>query len=210
MEREAIGHGQTATRPAVVLAEGEEGDVRLEEVERVLLLVVKLDLELHRVGLDVDEPAGLGVLGARFRAAVEVEDQLGRGVEAAQLALAHPVEAAVDVQRLVGPASSEAEPRQGVVDEGSGERPAVVVLLAHQHAGRSRVRLDVVRVEPEPLEADEVVDRLPDDSCHRDLGHHPEQDDLAAPVAHALPSSAVRNRCSISFAGGRRVRVWAS
>ena len=52
--------------------------------------------------------------------------------------------------------------------------------VAHQHRGRARVRLDVVGLVAEPLEADEVVRGLPDDAGHRHLGHHPEHDDLRA------------------------------
>ena len=110
MEGEAVRHRQAAPGLSVVLAEREEGDVRLEEVERVLPLLVQLDLELHGIGLQVDEAAGLVVLRPRLGAAVEVDDQLGRRVQAPQLALAHPVEPPVVVQRLVGPASAEAEP----------------------------------------------------------------------------------------------------
>ena len=38
--------------------------------------------------------------------------------------------------------------------------------------------LDVVGVEPELFEAHEVVDRLPQNAGDRDLGDHPEHDDL--------------------------------
>ncbi len=58
--------------------------MRFDERERLGSLLVQLDLELDRVGLDVDELAGLGVLGQWDRAAVKVEDQLGGTVEAAQ------------------------------------------------------------------------------------------------------------------------------
>src|SRR5262249_11196039 len=63
VERESLGDRKAAAGAPVVLAEGEVGDVRLEEFERVLLALVEFDLELHGVGLEVDEPAGLAVLG---------------------------------------------------------------------------------------------------------------------------------------------------
>ena len=66
-ELEAVGDRQAAVGPAVVLAEGEERDVRLEEVDRLGVLLVQLDLQLHRVGLEVDQPPGGGVLGQRAR-----------------------------------------------------------------------------------------------------------------------------------------------
>ena len=69
----------------------------------------ELDLQLDRVGLEVDEPPARGQLGQRLRAAVQVDDQVGRAVEALQLELAHPVAAAVVVQGVEGPAVGEAE-----------------------------------------------------------------------------------------------------
>ena len=115
--------------------------------------------------------------------------------------VAHPVEAAVVVQRLVRPTATETEALAGRrrMNAAASAR-AVVAGVAHQHPRRPGVRLDVVRVEAEPLEADEVMDRLPDDARHRDLGHHPEHDDLRA--------SAVSLRLRPApIAGGRRRRV---
>ena len=57
--------------------------------------------------------------------------------------------------------------------------PSSVVAL-HQHRRRARVRLDVVGLEAEPLEAEQVVHRLPEDARHGHLGHHPEHHDLAS------------------------------
>ena len=153
--------------------------MRLEEVERVCVLVVQLDLELDRVGLEVDEAPGRVVLRPRLGAAVEVDDQLGRRVQAAQLAPRS--------SRSSRPSSCSAwyaqrppRPNRRMTSSmnAAAERAAVVGLVAHQHRRRPSVRLDVVRIEAEPLEADEVVDRLPDDAGHRDLRHHPEHDDL--------------------------------
>ena len=71
MEGKALRHRQAAPGLPVVLSEREEGDVRLEEVERVLPLLVQLDLELHRVGLQVHQAVGLVVLRPRLGPAVE-------------------------------------------------------------------------------------------------------------------------------------------
>jgi hypothetical protein len=65
-KRSHTGRSQPG-RPEV-LGEGEERRVRLEEVEARLQPVVQLDLQLDRVGLQVDQAAGLGVLGPRLGA----------------------------------------------------------------------------------------------------------------------------------------------
>ena len=177
-EREAIRDRQAAARTPVVLAEREKRDVRLEKGEGVLPLLVELDLELNGVGLEVDESAGLVVLRPRLRPAMQVDDQFCRGVEAPELLLAHSVQPAVGVQGVVGPAAVERERRERPVDEPGRELAAVVACITHQHPRRPRVGLDVVRLKAETTEADEVVDRLPNDSGDGNLGHHPEQDDL--------------------------------
>ena len=58
-----------------------------------------------------------------------------------------------------------------------------------EHRGRGRVRLDVVDVVAEPLEADQVLHRLPDDAGDRHPGHHAEQHDF-------LPGKDVQANCS--------------
>src|SRR5207248_6349451 len=64
---------------------------------------------------------------------------------------------------------------------------AVVLGALHEHRRRSRMSLDVVRLVAEPLETHEVVERLPDHSGDRDLGHHPEHDNLRS--AHQASAS---------------------
>src|SRR5262249_10922446 len=70
IEREALRNGQPAPRLPIVLAKREEGDVRLQEVERELVLLMQLDLELHRIGLQIDQTAGLVMLRSRLRPAM--------------------------------------------------------------------------------------------------------------------------------------------
>ena len=48
------------------------------------------------------------------------------------------------------------------------------MLVFHEHGRRSGVRLDVVHIEPQPLEADQVLDRDEDDARDGHLGHRPE------------------------------------
>ena len=112
MEGEALRHRQSAAGLPVVLAEREECDVRLEELEGVGMVLVQLDLELNGIRLEVDEATRLVVLGKGLGAAVEVDDQLGARVQATQLVLAHPVELPVAVQRVVGPILSQPERAQ--------------------------------------------------------------------------------------------------
>ena len=58
----------------------------LEELDRALVAVVDLELDLDRVGAEEDEPVGGGVLGQRQRAAVHVDDQRRVPVEARRAA----------------------------------------------------------------------------------------------------------------------------
>jgi hypothetical protein len=174
-------------KPAVpggpVLGEGEEGAVLLEELDRVRQLLLELCLELHGIGLHVDQPARPAVLRARDRAAVEVDDELGRVVQLEEPLLAEAVAAAVGVQRLVRPPVAEVEAGEHPVDELGGEERAVLLLALHHHRGGPGMGLDVVGIEAEATQAEQVVQRLPDHARDRDLGHHSEDGD-AAPAAH--------------------------
>ena len=171
---------QPAVRAAPILGEGEEGRVGLEEVDRLLDPMLQLELQLDRVGLQVDEPAAGAQLRQGLGAAVEVDQQLGGAVEAFELELAHPEAPPVVMQGFERPAIGEAEAAHDRRDELGGERGAVVVLPRHQHRRGSRVRLDVVGLVAQPLEAQQVVKVLPDDAGHRHLGHHAQEDDLRA------------------------------
>ena len=91
--------------------------MRLEELERVRRGSRKLDLELHRIGLEVDEAAGRGVLGPRLGAAVQVDDQLRRRVQPRELALAHPVAARPSACRAWY-AQRSPEPERGAASAG--------------------------------------------------------------------------------------------
>jgi hypothetical protein len=64
--------------------------VRVEERPGAVQAVVQLHLQLHRVGLQVDQPAGGGVLRQRLGAAVQVDDQVGAGEQRRELAADMP------------------------------------------------------------------------------------------------------------------------
>ena len=125
---------------------------------------------------------------------MEVDDPSGRVVEACELPRAQAVAPAVGVQRVERPAVAEVETAQHAIEEGRDLVRAVVVGVVQEHRGRGRVRLDVVDLVTEPLEADQVMHRLPDDAGDRHPGHHAEQDDL-------LPGGDVQANCS-SFSDG--------
>src|SRR5262249_28311139 len=101
---------------------------------------------------------------------------------------------AAGVQRVERPAVAEVEAAQHAVEEGRDLIRAVMVRIVQEHRGRGGVRLDVVDLVAEPLEADQVMQRLPDDAGHRHPGHQAEQDDL-------LPGGDVQANCS-SFPDG--------
>src|SRR6266540_2168992 len=49
----AVRDRQAAVRSAVVLGKGEVGAVLIEEVDRPAVVLVKLDLKLHGIGLEI-------------------------------------------------------------------------------------------------------------------------------------------------------------
>ena len=59
-------------------------------------------------------------------------------------------------------------------DDMLGAAVAVVIRALDKHRRRPRVRLDVVGLITEPFQADEVVECLPDNPSHWNLGHHAE------------------------------------
>ena len=196
---EAIADRQRAGVGAQVLGEGEVGAVRVQELHGRFAAVVKLDLELDGIGLEVDEAAARAQLRPRLGAAVQVDDQLGLPVERGQLALAHAERAAVVVQRLVGPAIGQAVAAEHGRDERGGASGAVVGRALHQHRRRPRVRLDVVGIEAEAAQPQQVVQGLPDHARNRCLRHHAEHDD----PPHAASSFGVRPRSSSSRRASR-------
>ena len=50
---------------------------------------------------------------------------------------------------------------------------------------------NVVNLEPETLQTDEVLERLPDDAADRHARHHPEDNDHRSPRIRLI----VRDRC---------------
>src|SRR5256886_16744534 len=81
------------------------------------------------------------------------------------------------MERVIGPPFAKSETVERARDERSRPGRAVVLRAFHQHRRGSRVGFDVIRLVAEALEADQVMQRLPDDARNRDLGHHPEQHD---------------------------------
>src|SRR5262245_58031366 len=85
------------------------------------------------------------------------------------------------------PAIAQIEPAHHPLDKCGGKLRAVVV-DAHEHLWRGAVRLDVVRLVPEPLQPYQVLHRQPDHSGDRVPADHPEDDDLLSDT-HAVASS---------------------
>ena len=111
---------------------------------------------------------------------MQVDEQLSRVIQPLELTARHAVAAVVVVEAVEGPLVLEPEAPHDALDERGCHRRAVVLFALHQHRRRARVGLDVVRLVPEPRQADEVVHRLPDDAGNGYTSHHPEQDDLLA------------------------------
>ena len=151
--------------------------------------VCELELELHRVGLQVHQAVrSPHSSGSGSVPPCRLISSCAESYRRAQLRLAHAEAAAVVVEAVERPAVAEPEAAHDAADELRGARRAVVVLALHQHRRRARVRLDVVGLVAQPLEAEQVVHGLPDDPGNRDLGHHSEQDELLATWAdHARP-----------------------
>ena len=111
---------------------------------RALVAAVELELELDRVGTEVDEPAGRGVLVERHGAAVHVHDQRGVAVELAQLRLGH----AVAARRRRAGRGTPSGPRGRSAHRLGDERRSLGRCRrrprGHEHRRRPGVGLDVV------------------------------------------------------------------
>src|SRR5207302_6558612 len=118
---------------------------------------------------------------------MQVDDQGGRPVQRAKPALAQSVAAAVRVESVIRPAVAESKRVEGASDESRRPGGTVVRGTLHEHRRCSRMRLHVIGFVAEALEAHEVMERLPDHSGDRDLGHHPEHDNLRS--AHQASAS---------------------
>ena len=195
VEGEKLTDRQSAVRAPDVFPEGKKRDVRIEEINRRLELIVQLDLQLHRVGFQIHEPPGGRVLGQRDGAAVEVDDDVGLGVEPRESGVAEPEAAPVTVQCLKGPAVAEPKAAHHAGDESRGLLGAVLALVRDKHGRRARVRLHVPDLAAEPFEAHEIMHVLPDHAADRHLRHHAEHDDFGT-----------RRQVHAGEEGGSRVR----
>ena len=119
-EREPIGPGHPAIGVAVVLAPREKGAVGRQVVDDALVAIVERDLDLDRVGPDVDEAAAGAMFGSRHGAAVEVEDHGGVAQHRRQCRFRQP-EALVAIM-------------------GRAERPAVVLEAETTHQAGDECR----------------------------------------------------------------------
>ena len=180
-EFELLRRRQIAVGIADVFAEGEKRAVWREEVQRLLHAVVQFDLELHRIGLDIHEPPGRGMLRQRHGAAMEIDDVVRLRKQRAELRVAHAEAARLRfMKRVEAPAPAEIETAHHGINERRRFRRAVALLGLHEHGRRARMLFDVVRLAAEPFEAHEVMHRLPHDARDRHLRHHAEHDDLRA------------------------------
>jgi hypothetical protein len=142
-----------------------------------LVAVVEGHFVLDRIGPDVDEPTGFAVLRPRHRAAVQVQDERRIAIETVQRLWREAIAATVVVPRLKRPmVVAEVEALHHGRDERGCQRGAVRTLVAHEHPRRLTVCLDVVDVEPQPFQADEVLDHQEDDTGEWHLARHSEND----------------------------------
>ena len=95
--------GKRAIGVSDVFAESKKGAVVREKVDRGLAFAMKLDLQLHRIGLEINQPAGGGVFRQWLGAAVQINDELGRSEEMVQIVLAHAKALVTFMERLIAP-----------------------------------------------------------------------------------------------------------
>src|SRR6266542_2381111 len=130
---------------------------------------MQLYLDTDRIGLEIDQPAGSDVLGEWERAAMEVDQQLGGSIQGLQFRVGETEVPVVSVDRVVRPSSREAETVHHAREESGRPGPAVVLASNHEHGWRAGVFLNVVCLEAQSLEAEQVVQRLPDHAGYRHL-----------------------------------------
>src|SRR5437588_5669251 len=73
----ALRDWETTVGVAVIFAESEKGAVRREEINGFLFLLIQLNLQIHGIGFQVNEPTSLAVFGQRHRSTVQINDQRG-------------------------------------------------------------------------------------------------------------------------------------
>ena len=139
--------------------------------------VVELDLEPNRVGLDQDESLAAHVLVERAGPAVEVHDHRRVRVQPAKLGVGHAEHGAARAAIVVGPAVSEAVWRECRRQERRRRRRCIVLGRTHEHLRYPSVGFDVEGFASEPLEPEQVVQRLPDDARHWHASDHSQNDD---------------------------------
>src|SRR5258708_1940782 len=98
LEGELVGNRKPAIRPAVVFAKGEERDMRLEKIHRILQTGGELQLETYRIRLQVNQPTRRAMLRSGMRSPVQVDDQRSRTVKMLQLGLGEAIAACVRLE----------------------------------------------------------------------------------------------------------------
>jgi hypothetical protein len=205
-DREALQGRQQTIRVAVVLAEGEDRSMVVEELDRRAHLLVQLHLHQHGIGRHADQPVAAHVFGTWSSAAVEVEEDLGRGVEIPQPRLADAKAAAVGGEGVEGPAMRESEATEEPVDERGRPLGPVVLLPRHEVSRGERVGLHVPGFVAESLEAQQIVQRLPEDPPEGHRRHLAEDDRARARLRrhHAPPPTRSRTGSSFTFRSRER------
>src|SRR6476661_597583 len=91
---------------------------------------------------------------------------------------------------MIGPARPEVMPLQCPSYEGRGLLRAFQVNLIRKHRRRYPMVFDVINVEPQSLQANQVMDCLPNDTTDRHRCHYSEQDNdwFAVNVHNSLDS----------------------
>ena len=208
-ELESICDGEQTVGLAVVLPEREVMRVGAQELDRRLVLVEDLHLQLDRIGADEGQSTRSHVLGPGNRPTVQVEEDLGGLVQRRQCACRHPQTTAVRMERVVGPAVAEAEAGEEGVQVRCRSVRSVIRPGAHEQGRRAGVRLDVVGVVPQPTEPLQVVNGLPDHAADRHLRHHAQDDHLGRTEGdHDATSMRARRGCWVSAPGrGRPVCI---
>ena len=169
---------QRTVGPAIILAEGVEGDMRSEVIESVRPVFLELNLKGDGICFEVNQPFGGRVFGKRDSRAMKINEEVARTVKGIELAPGHSVIGTIRMKSMKGPAIGETETLHDIPDERSGRDGTVEIAFVHQFSRSHTVRFDVIRFKAEAFEAEEVVNSLPDNTSNRVFADHPEHDNF--------------------------------
>ncbi len=140
--------------------------------------MIDLDLLDARVALDVKNALALQQIVVELLSSADVEDRVRLAVELLDFRQADSSRRMVrEIARAETPAPLEAELARQLPEHLRGVSEVVARIEGLRVVGNPGGVFDVVNIVPEPLQADDVMNVLPDDAGDRHRAHEAHDDD---------------------------------